>query len=545
MKRVLYGIGAATILMTGCGSGGVERSDLSQDTTTMPHKVDRAVVRDFINNDSVREVRSDNIHLSAAVVPANGNLAIRAHVANRRDLVHAAFYIDLDHDSSTGVQFSVRTNWEDQHAQPDGEVGADLIVTDGNLYYYNRHERRWRYWFHSFQPLGRVTYTRDTRNGDFIIELPRNIATAYHARADRNPQPDNTRIYQVPGDMDYSEIARRFNGNIRVAVELVNADWSVKVESNERPLEYTYDPDNHNNNNHQENNNHNNDNHTQNNHDNNHHETNNNHNNTQHNNNNHADFSVSKDGNSVNARLSHAGNFANNGLFIDSDNSSRTGYKPYLHGLGADYLVEGTHLYHYNGNGNNWSWKLVGSANTSVNNGNVNYSFSASSAHLGNTSKYIAKTYTENWHEISSFGPRTIHSDNNHANNNTTNTNHNSSHGSSSSNSIRVASGYLFVNATGLRSYAHYGVFFRDANSKNTRSGYLYEDGRLFKYDGNGHNWHWKYIQSIKNSGKSGAISIAVPIRLLNLKQTKVEVNLYNSNWSLVKAYRPVKVQVK
>jgi len=238
MKTLVISLGLGALLLTGCGSS---REDITQNDN-QPRKIDRAVVADFINNENTLEVESDNIHLSATVVPSNGNLAIRAHT-DRRDLAHSAFYIDLDNDSSTGLQFSVRTNWRDQHAQADGEVGADLIVTDGHLYYFNRHERRWRYWFHSWQDLGNITYTRDLENGDFIIELPRNIATAYDAVHNTETIRFTDRFSLVPGDLDYQELGQRFDGHIRVAVELTTADWERRVESNERPLEYFYNPD--------------------------------------------------------------------------------------------------------------------------------------------------------------------------------------------------------------------------------------------------------------------------------------------------------------
>lgn len=46
--------------------------------------------------------------------------------------------------------------------------------------------------------------------------------------------------------------------------------------------------------------------------------------------------------------------------FIDSDKNRITGYS--VGGIGADFIIEGTHILQYTGKGNNWSWKSVDQA---------------------------------------------------------------------------------------------------------------------------------------------------------------------------------------
>jgi len=152
--------------------------------------------------------------------------------SKRADMVHSLFFIDFDYDSTTGIQRSINTNWHDQSAQKKGQVGADLLVSDGTLYYYNNYERRWREWYHSWQRLGRLKYAHDKDRHIFRVWLPKNLYKRYHAHAIREDYHPEGMVIQYSGDMDFRDLARQFNGKIRVEVELANRDWNRKIVSN-------------------------------------------------------------------------------------------------------------------------------------------------------------------------------------------------------------------------------------------------------------------------------------------------------------------------
>jgi hypothetical protein len=83
--------------------------------------------------------------------------------------------------------------------------------------------------------------------------------------------------------------------------------------------------------------------------------------------------STSSTGGTMNARVSfrwRAVNGASWEIFLDTDLSTKTGYRGAGLAVGADYMFEGSsagaaQLYKYSGSGTNWKWKAV-SANTQI-----------------------------------------------------------------------------------------------------------------------------------------------------------------------------------
>ncbi len=67
-------------------------------------------------------------------------------------------------------------------------------------------------------------------------------------------------------------------------------------------------------------------------------------------------------------------------IYLDTDANHLTGF----HGgagnfpVGAEYLIQGTSIYHYTGNGTSWSWSSVGSVTSSVSGTNAELSFARS-----------------------------------------------------------------------------------------------------------------------------------------------------------------------
>jgi hypothetical protein len=68
-------------------------------------------------------------------------------------------------------------------------------------------------------------------------------------------------------------------------------------------------------------------------------------------------------------------------IYLDTDNNPTTGFRGGSGNfpVGAEYMVQGTTLYHYTGTGLNWSWSSVGSVTSSVSGGNAEIKFAASS----------------------------------------------------------------------------------------------------------------------------------------------------------------------
>ena len=68
--------------------------------------------------------------------------------------------------------------------------------------------------------------------------------------------------------------------------------------------------------------------------------------------------------------------------FIDTDNNPTTGFQ-YGDTVGADYIIEGSHLLRYTGTGNSWNWTSVGNINHKTKNNTAEFGFPRS--WLGNT----------------------------------------------------------------------------------------------------------------------------------------------------------------
>ncbi len=64
-------------------------------------------------------------------------------------------------------------------------------------------------------------------------------------------------------------------------------------------------------------------------------------------------------------------------LYVDTDLDSSTGFRAsYIFtGIGAEYLIQSDYIYRYTGDGTNWSWTFVGSAQSAIQNTNVELAF--------------------------------------------------------------------------------------------------------------------------------------------------------------------------
>jgi hypothetical protein len=62
--------------------------------------------------------------------------------------------------------------------------------------------------------------------------------------------------------------------------------------------------------------------------------------------------------------MSFSGPFAFHRIYIDTDESTATGFS--YCGVGANYLIENTHAYQYTGDGTSWSWSDLGSITNTI-----------------------------------------------------------------------------------------------------------------------------------------------------------------------------------
>ncbi len=516
MKRYLIGtLSVLTLLsLSGCGGSSTAQKALDAHDTSAPapHKITRALAVDFDNPTTVSRV-DRNSRLSITEVPGSGNIAIMVQT-DRRATAHTEFFIDLDHDSTTGLQWTIRTNPRDVRAQEDGRVGADLMVVDGVVYYYNIHQRRWRSWYHNWQRLGRVLYTRDPENGTFIIELPRNLRTAWHAQADRNPEQIPGLVHQSPGDLDYDEVAARFDGHIRATVALLDEDWNL-VQNFENEVEFAYDPGAI----------------------------------TQR-----RDFIVNEDGENLLITLQSneigSDDFRHTDILIDADHSRDSGFNR-SYGIGADYLIQGNHLYTHTGEGNGWRWQELGTITLNREGNTLTATIPLDQLNLQAESITIgARAINRAWATMRDFGT-TTHTVGEIGDNGGDNGNNN---GDNNGGPI-IGEGYgiavhtddeaITVNVAlnDGEEHFHSQIFIRDANVENGLNGYLVEDNMLYEYTGNGQNWRWRFVADITREIEENHLVITIPRNAVGIQgEMLVRARLLNNEWRVVRRINGVTV---
>ncbi len=215
-----------TIIANGCGGDSREidngKNNEVKQAQLKPNAINKTVIDDF-RNQSTRSIREDRgstrAKLSVTKVPHSDEIALMLET-NRRDIVRTEFFIDLDANTATGVQVNRVTDYLDAGMAKNGSVGAELIIVNGTMYYYNLNRRHWRYWYHNWQLLDRVRFTRDKKSGRFIVKVPRNFERFRNIRANRKPVQIPGSVNQHRGDLDFYRVLNRMSGHIRVTVAM-------------------------------------------------------------------------------------------------------------------------------------------------------------------------------------------------------------------------------------------------------------------------------------------------------------------------------------
>ncbi len=471
------------IMFSGCGDARTNISLDAHDTSVdYPHKVVRALATDF-NNDTTVSRHDRDALLSVTEVPGSGNIAIMVHT-DRTDIARTEFFVDVDHDSSTGLQWTIRTTPRDVRAQADGRVGADIMVVNGTVYYYNIHQRRWRSWYHNWQRLGKIVYTSDPENGNFIIELPRNLRTAWHANANRNPEQIPGFVWQSAGDLDYDEMVANFNGQIRATVALIDANWRV-MQNIENEVDFTYDPDGV----------------------------------TQR-----RDFVINEDGQNliITLQSNEIGdeNFKHADILIDADNNNATGFNRF-NGIGADYLIQENHIYAHNGDVNNWRWQDIGTSTLSRDGNQLRVEVPLDQLNLQADNINIAtRAINRDWKTMRNFGT-VVHTVGDQGDDNGGNGDNDGNNGNNNGGGHGDAQGITVdADANSIRmdivlnnneQNMHFQIFIQTPNSNARRSGYLIEGTRLYQYNGDGNNWRWIFIADVRRDIQDNHLIINAP----------------------------------
>ncbi len=512
----LLSVAVSTFLLTGCG-GNRDIEEVTDGVESVhnlsyldPHKVDRAVLGDF-DNDSTRAIhqvrREATATISVTRMPHGGNLALMVET-NRRDITRTEFFVDLDANTATGVQVNRVTNSRDDGMAQNGSVGADLIMVNGAMYYYNLDRRHWRYWYHNWQRLDRMRYTSDPEHGRFIVEIPSNFNRYRNVRANVEPVQIPGSVDQRPGNLDFATVLNRMNGHIRVTVAMATRDGFTTYMTRNVTFN-TNNIINNNNNNHAGNNN------------NNHADNNNN------NNNNHADNN-NPFGGEFTARVNHNNLVLNVGI-----NANQRGSRSQLfireannHNHYSGYLVENSRLYRYSGNGQNWHWRLVRNVQRVANNNSIVVTVPLNQLALDGTVNVGGRLLDHNWRTI-----RELHRANVilHTENNT----HNNAD-SSSGFSARYHDGMVNIEANipNNAQNRHVQILISNTGNHNKYSGYLIEDSRLYKYSGDGRNWRWKYVSKVAYTRDTNSLRISVRSYRVNVGgRAKVDFRVISDNW--------------
>lgn len=89
-------------------------------------------------------------------------------------------------------------------------------------------------------------------------------------------------------------------------------------------------------------------------------------------------------------------------VFIDTDQSSKTGYK--VSGTGADLMIENATIFTYNGDGSSWGWQQVQSPNLEYEVAETAVSWKVPLADLGmqkgKSADFVAQLVNTNWDAV-------------------------------------------------------------------------------------------------------------------------------------------------
>ncbi len=494
MKRDLIALSAVVVLILGgCETASLRQNSDSQDTIAksqphvtqkilaQPKKITRAVATDFENQNTVtREITTFNnlqtAQFSVTQMP-NQNLALMINTA-RRDVRHVEFYIDLDHDSSTGLQLNSRTSWRDTNPQPDGNIGADLIVVDGNLHYFNRATRSWRWWYLSWQRVMSIDFNANQEDGMFIAELPSSFLTR-EAPADR----ERYHAYEHYGFVDYSTVVERFNNNIRVGVAMFDQGWNNVFECIES-INFNYNPDT---------------NLLQN------------------------SLSAEVTNNELHINISLLENEANsrNQIFLrDEADENRFG----------GYLLEGRNLFRYVGDGNNWRWEFSTQVRRTVNNNTISIVIPIRELNLNGNISLVGQLLTRDWGRLRRLEPITTRIENNGDDEVVPFWN-----GTNTGPSINIT-----ANLADITPNDRVQFFIRDRANQDRYSGFLVEGNVLYRYTGDGHNWRWERVGEVEANRDGNTLTVSIPTNMANFPQDGIAfLRTWSRDWTQSSFFGP------
>ncbi len=98
------------------------------------------------------------------------------------------------------------------------------------------------------------------------------------------------------------------------------------------------------------------------------------------------------------------GNAALETIFIDTDNNPQTGYSNArldYGAMGADYMIQGDIVYHYNGEG--WSWSRIGNATVTRENDTMHIVFDKLPLHFGANIRLFPTLTDANWQTVTRY----------------------------------------------------------------------------------------------------------------------------------------------
>ncbi len=490
----LVNIAILSLILSGCGgnnsieevTNGVESAhDLSY---LDPHKIERAVLGDFDNpttRTTTQTIRNTTARISVTKMPHSDNLALMVET-NRRDIIRTEFFIDLDGNTATGIQVNRVTDPSDRGMAEDGSVGADLILVNGTMYYYNIQRRHWRYWYHNWQRLDRMRYTRDIRNGRFIVELPRNFEQYRNVRANREPVQIPGSVRQFRGDLDFATVLDRMSGTIRVTVALITQEGNGIFLTQNVTFDLNHfdqgndgddnggdeDPFG-------------------------------------------GEFTAEVEGNNLvlNVGINANQRGSRNQFFIREANN---------HNRFSGYLVENNRLYRYNGNGNNWRWGLVGNVERVANDNTIRVTIPTDRLNIHGNLTITGRLLDNNWRMIRELRRVTVRLEGD---------GNNPGDEEFRAENTGVAIN-IEANIPNNVQNRHTQIFLRDATNNHRFSGYLLEDNRLYSYAGNGNNWRWRYLSRVTYRREANHLEVSIPLNMVHINDNViVQLSTVSENW--------------
>lgn len=237
---------------------------------------------------------------------------------------------------------------------------------------------------------------------------------------------------------------------------------------------------------------------------------------------------ATNDATNVYYQFNYTGAFTYHRVYIDTDQSTTTGFQ--TGGLGANYLLENGSLYSYSGTGTNWSWSLIKA---------VTYSNSAGLAQWTVARADIGETANPNWADLifqveppltSSAKYTHVYSGGATATATPTRTNTpvptaTPTKTSTPGSCVNPICNQLATNdATTVHyqynytgTFTYYRVYIDTDQSVSTGfqtggvgANYMLENTRLYSYSGTGTNWSWTLIKTVTHSNASGLVQWTV-----------------------------------